>query len=61
MTLEGQNASMEKSHQTAIQSKLFDFALMELVRNHRDSFQPLWSIDSLVKFKLWFKWRKRYP
>ena len=53
MTLEGQNASMDKSHQTAIQAKLFDFALMELVRNHRDSFQPLWSIDSWVKFLIW--------
>ena len=44
---------MEKTEQTAIQAKVFDFALTELVRNHRDSFQPIWTIDSWVKFLIW--------
>ena len=44
---------MNKAQQTAIQAKVFDFALTELVRNHRDSFQPLWTIDSWVKFLIW--------
>ena len=44
---------MEQSQQTHIQAKVFDFALIELVRNHRDSFQPLWTVDSWVKFLIW--------
>ena len=44
---------MSKAQQTTIQEKLFDFALMELVRTHRSTFQPLWSIDSWVKFLIW--------
>tara|TARA_Y100001968_G_scaffold117393_1_gene106788 strand:+ start:1159 stop:1605 length:447 start_codon:yes stop_codon:yes gene_type:complete len=44
---------MEKTHQTTIQSKVFDFALTELVLNHRNSFQPMWTIDSWVKFLIW--------
>jgi len=44
---------MNKTQQTTIQAKLFDFALMELVRNHRNSFEPLWTIDSWVKFLIW--------
>ena len=44
---------MNKAQQTAIQAKVFDFALTELVRNHRDSFQPLWTIDSWAKFMIW--------
>ncbi len=44
---------MEKSQQTHIQAKLFDFALVELVRQNREKFQPLWTVDSWVKFLIW--------
>ena len=44
---------MEKTQQIAIQSKLFDFALSELVQSHRESFKPLWTVDSWVKFLIW--------
>ena len=44
---------MEKNDKVIIQSKLFEFALFELVRNQRNSFQPLWSVDSWVKFLIW--------
>ena len=44
---------MEQSEQTQIQAKLFEFALFEMVRRHRDAFQPLWTVDSWVKFLIW--------
>ena len=44
---------MENFNQTHIQAKLFDLALVELVRQHRESFQPLWTVDSWVKFLIW--------
>ncbi len=44
---------MDKTQEIAIQAKVFDFAVMELVRNHRNSFQPLWSVDSWAKFLIW--------
>ena len=44
---------MEQAQQTAIQARVFDFALRELVHSTRDSFQPLWTIDSWVKFLIW--------
>ena len=44
---------MEQISQTSIQAKVFDFALLELIRSKRDSFQPLWSVDSWVKFLIW--------
>ena len=44
---------MEQSQQTNIQAKIFDFALSELVRKNRDSFQPLWTVVSWVKFLIW--------
>ena len=46
-------SAMEQSQQTHIQAKVFDLALVELVRKHRDSFQPLWTVDSWVKFLIW--------
>ena len=46
-------SAMEESQQTKLQAKFFDFALVELVRKHRDSFQPLWTVDSWVKFLIW--------
>ena len=44
---------MDKTQQIAIQSKAFDFALTDLVIRHRESFQPLWTVDSWVKFMIW--------
>ena len=46
-------SAMDQSQQSHIQAKIFDFALIELVRNHRDSFKPLWTVDSWVKFLIW--------
>jgi hypothetical protein len=36
-----------------LQAALFDFAIAELVRGHRDSFQPLWTTDSWAKLMIW--------
>ena len=44
---------MEQIYRTSIQAKAFEFALMELIYSKRDSFQPLWSVDSWVKFLIW--------
>ena len=44
---------MEQISRTSIQAKAFEFALLELIHNKRDSFQPLWSVDSWVKFLIW--------
>ena len=44
---------MEQISRTSIQAKAFEFALMELIYSKRDSFQPLWSVDSWVKFLIW--------
>ncbi|MCP9809816.1 protein phosphatase [Cyanobium sp. HWJ4-Hawea] len=38
---------------TRLQATLLDFALAELVRQHRESFQPLWSVDSWAKLLIW--------
>ena len=46
-------SDMDQSQQTRIQAKVFDFALGELVRAHRDSFKPVWTVDSWVKFLIW--------
>ena len=45
---------MEQISRTSIQAKAFEFALLELIYSKRDSFQPLWSVDSWVKFLIWF-------
>jgi hypothetical protein len=37
----------------ALQATLVDFALAELVRQHRTSFQPLWSAESWAKLLIW--------
>jgi hypothetical protein len=37
----------------ALQATLVDFALAELVRQHRDSFPPLWSPESWAKLLIW--------
>jgi hypothetical protein len=36
-----------------LQATLFDFAFAELVRQHRDSFQPHWTAESWAKFLIW--------
>ena len=37
----------------ALQATLVDFALAELVRQHRASFPPLWSAESWAKLLIW--------
>jgi hypothetical protein len=37
----------------ALQATLVDFALAELVRQHRTSFQPLWTAESWAKLLIW--------
>ena len=44
---------MEQISRTSIQAKAFEFALLELIHSKRDSFQPLWSVDSWAKFLIW--------
>ncbi len=44
---------MEQISRTSIQAKAFEFALFELIYSKRNSFQPLWSVDSWVKFLIW--------
>ena len=44
---------MDSADTTGLQATLFDFAIGELVRQHRQSFQPLWSVDSWVKLLIW--------
>ena len=46
-------SSNPDSIQTILQKKFLDFALIELVSRHRESFQPLWTIDSWAKFLIW--------
>ncbi|MFM1900627.1 protein phosphatase [Synechococcus sp. HK01-R] len=36
-----------------LQGTLVDFALAELIRQHRESFQPLWTVDSWAKLLIW--------
>lgn len=37
----------------SFQASLFDFAIRELVRQHRESFPPLWSVESWAKLMIW--------
>ena len=37
----------------ALQATLVDFAITELVRQHRDSFPPLWTAESWAKLLIW--------
>jgi hypothetical protein len=37
----------------ALQATLFDFAVGELVRQHRESFPPLWTSESWAKLLIW--------
>lgn len=36
-----------------LQAALFQFAISELVRQHRSSFPPLWSTESWAKLMIW--------
>ena len=36
-----------------LQATLFDFAILELIRQNRESFQPLWTVDSWAKLMIW--------
>ncbi len=44
---------MDSADATGLQATLFDFAIAELVRQHRDSFQPAWTVESWVKLLIW--------
>ena len=44
---------MDSADATGLQATLFDFAIAELVRQHRQSFEPVWSLDSWVKLLIW--------
>ncbi len=46
--------SMDSADATGLQATLFDFSIAELVRQHRESFQPLWTAESWVKLLIWF-------
>jgi hypothetical protein len=37
----------------SLQGTLFDFAIAELVRQHRRSFPPLWTAESWAKLLIW--------
>ncbi|MFM7269753.1 MAG: protein phosphatase [Cyanobium sp.] len=41
------------SSAVALQATLFDFAILELVRQHRHSFPPVWSAESWAKLLIW--------
>ncbi|KEF41293.1 MAG: protein phosphatase [Cyanobium sp. CACIAM 14] len=38
---------------SALQATLVDFAIAELVRQHRESFLPLWTVESWAKLLIW--------
>ena len=44
---------MADMHATNLQATLVDFAIGELVRQHRESFQPLWTSESWAKLLIW--------
>ena len=44
---------MKNTIDSNIQAKMFDFAISELVRNQRETFEPIWTVDSWAKFLIW--------
>ena len=44
---------MSRPDSEQLQGTLVDFALLELIRQHRESFQPLWTVDSWAKLMIW--------
>ena len=47
------SSSATPSESLSLQATLFDFAIGELVRQHRESFQPIWTANSWVKLLIW--------
>ena len=47
------SSSATPSESLSLQATLFDFAIGELVRQHRESFQPIWTASSWVKLLIW--------
>lgn len=50
---EPQDPGSKASPLTTLRRNLEDFALAELVRQHRASFAPLWTIESWAKLLIW--------
>ncbi len=46
-------SAMDDLRTPTLQAKIFDFALNELVCQSRESFKPLWTVESWVKFLIW--------
>ena len=46
-------ADVPRLDPSRLQATLFDFAIAELVCQHRDSFQPLWTAEAWAKFLIW--------
>ena len=46
-------AWLESMDPTRLQATLFDFAIGELVRQHRSSFQPVWTPEAWAKLLIW--------
>jgi hypothetical protein len=44
---------VQDSTRASLQAALFEFAIVELVRHHRESFAPLWTVDSWAKLMIW--------
>ena len=44
---------MSRPDPVQLQGTLVDFALQELIRQNRESFQPLWTVDSWAKLMIW--------
>ena len=44
---------MSRPDAEQLQGTLVDFALLELIRQHRESCQPLWTVDSWAKLMIW--------
>jgi len=44
---------MSRPDPEQLQGTLVDFALLKLIRQHRESFQPLWTVDSWAKLMIW--------
>jgi hypothetical protein len=47
------SASRTDPDALALQASLFDFSIGELVRQHRESFTPLWTTESWAKLMIW--------
>lgn len=50
-------AQVSASQAPPWQARLFDVAIGELVRQHRESFAPLWTVESWAKLLIWLALR----